>query len=106
MIDSALDACNDLNDTWCGRDLMIVVHLFLTEQEDSKVVRLLDRVYHHAIWNRVTFWEDLLLIGLCEAQAAESICRRKVVPGTQFVHPAMTSFLYHFVTYLKDFGID
>jgi len=105
MVYAALDACSEKNDIWCGRDLVVLVHLFNTKLENSKVVCLLERVYRHPLWNKVNFWENLLLIGLCEAHAAESIFRRNIAAGCQFVEPAMTSFLQKFTSYLKNFGI-
>eukprot|EP00435_Cladocopium_sp_Y103_P035201 s1779_g9.t1 len=53
----------------------------------------------------VTFWEDVLLLSLCEAYAAEAVWRRSLAPGSQFSKPAMTSFLQRFVGYMMAFGI-
>lgn len=49
MVYAALDACSEKNDIWCGRDLVVLVHLFTTKLENSKVVCLLERVYRHPL---------------------------------------------------------
>lgn len=100
----ALDAADEHNDAWSGRDLMVLAQLYRTEQ-DGKAVSLLSKVYNHALWNKVTFWEDVLLLSLCEAYAAEAVWRRSLAPGSQFSKPAMTSFLQRFVGYMMAFGI-
>merc|ERR1712032_1380240 len=66
---------------------------------------LLTRLYNHPLWNKVTFWEDILLVGLCEAHSAEAMWRRSLQPGVQFVQVAMTAFLQKFVEYMLAFGI-
>ncbi|CAK9045937.1 Uncharacterized protein SCF082_LOCUS25927, partial [Durusdinium trenchii] len=100
----ALDAADEQNDAWSGRDLMVLAQLYRTEQE-GKPVSLLSHVYNHALWNKVTFWEDVLLLSLCEAYAAEAVWRRSLAAGSQFSKPAMTSFLQRFVGYMMAFGI-
>eukprot|EP00443_Scrippsiella_acuminata_P068978 CAMPEP_0115417242 /NCGR_PEP_ID=MMETSP0271-20121206/24024_1 /TAXON_ID=71861 /ORGANISM="Scrippsiella trochoidea, Strain CCMP3099" /LENGTH=730 /DNA_ID=CAMNT_0002841625 /DNA_START=44 /DNA_END=2233 /DNA_ORIENTATION=- len=102
---SALDACDEQSDIWCGRDLMVIVNLIRAEAEDGKQISLLARVYNHALWNKVTFWEEVLLLGLCEAHAAEAVWRRSLPPGSQFTTPAMTAFLQRFLGYMMAFGI-
>eukprot|EP00913_Durusdinium_trenchii_P017675 g16614.t1 len=91
----ALDAADEQNDAWSGRDLMVLAQLYRTEQE-GKPVSLLSHVYNHALWNKVTFWEDVLLLSLCWAVPCA---------GSQFSKPAMTSFLQRFVGYMMAFGI-
>jgi len=66
---------------------------------------LLSRVYNHALWNKVTFWEEALVIGICEAHAVEAVARRTLPAGSQFVQPAMTVFLQRFIGYMMAFGI-
>merc|ERR1712151_1327469 len=57
LIKSALDACDEQNDPWCGRDFMVLTQLFRMEGEGiEKPVTLLSKVYNHALWNKVTFW--------------------------------------------------
>mmetsp|Transcript_34147 Transcript_34147/g.107005 ORF Transcript_34147/g.107005 Transcript_34147/m.107005 type:complete len:771 (+) Transcript_34147:3-2315(+) len=103
LFKACLDACHEQNDAWCGRDLMVLSQLFRAEGE--RPAQLLTRVYNHALWNKVTFWEDVLLLGLCEAHAAESAWRRNLPAGSQFSQPSMTAFLERFVGYMMAFGI-
>lgn len=106
LFKSALDSCDEQNDAWCGRDLMVMTQLLRTDGGGvEKPVQLLSRVYNHALWNKVTFWEDALLLGLCEAHAAESVWRRKLPAGSQWSQPSMTAFLQRFVGYMMAFGI-
>lgn len=105
LVRAALDACSDQADHWCGRDLMVIVNLIRSQDDTGKTVSLLSRVYNHALWNKVTFWEDILLIGLCEAHSAEAVWRRSLPPGSQFTQPAMTAFLQRFLGYMMAFGI-
>ncbi|CAJ1355630.1 unnamed protein product [Effrenium voratum] len=101
----ALDAADEHNDAWCGRDLMVLAQLFRTVGPEGQAVSLLSKVYNHALWNKVTFWDEVLLLSLCEAYAAEAVWRRSLAPGSQFSKPAMTSFLQRFVGYMMAFGI-
>jgi len=101
---AGLDACDEQNDAWCGRDFAVLTQLFRTE-DGGKVVTMLTRVYKHPIWNKVTFWEEVLVVGLCEAHAAEAVWRRSVPAGSRFVQPAMTVFMQRFVGYMLAFGI-
>jgi len=102
---SALDGCDDQSDAWSGRDLMVLAQLFRSEGEGGKTTSLLSRIYSHRIWSKVTFWEDVLMNGLCEAHAAEVVWRRSLSPGSQFQQPPMTSFLSRFVGHMLAFGI-
>ena len=52
-VKAALDAADEHNDAWSGRDLMVLAQLYRTEQE-GKPVSLLSRVYNHALWNKVS----------------------------------------------------
>jgi len=106
LFKAALDACDEQSDSWCGRDFMVLTQLFRVEGEGvEKPASLLSRIYNHALWNKVTFWEEVLIIGLCEAHAAESLWRRSLPAGSQFAQPAMTLFLQKFVGYMMAFGI-
>lgn len=105
LIKAFLDACDEQADTWCGRDIMVIVNRIYALNESGKQVLLLTRCYNHALWNKVTFWEEVLLIGLCEAHSAEAVTRRTLPAGSQFTQPAMTSFLQHFLGYMMAFGI-
>lgn len=105
LLTSALNACDSSNDSWNGRDLMVLAQLLCTDGESSKPLTLLSQVYNHPIWNKVSFWDDVLFVGLCEAHSAEAIWRRSLPPGSQFVSPSMTSFLQRFVGYMLSFGI-
>eukprot|EP00928_Gymnodinium_smaydae_P055543 TRINITY_DN3905_c0_g1_i1.p1 TRINITY_DN3905_c0_g1~~TRINITY_DN3905_c0_g1_i1.p1 ORF type:complete len:743 (+),score=166.50 TRINITY_DN3905_c0_g1_i1:51-2231(+) len=104
---AALDGCDEAGETdaWNGRDLMVLAQLFKAEMEGGKSTSLLSRVYSHRLWSKVPFWEEVLLIGLCEAHAAEVIWRRSLAPGCHFVNPSMTSFLDRFVGHMLTFGI-
>eukprot|EP00439_Symbiodinium_sp_Y106_P023546 s6712_g2.t2 len=107
---AALDSSDEQSDAWlCGRDLMVLAQLFRTDDEDGKQVSLLSRVYNHALWNKVTFWEEVLLLSLCEAYAAEAVWRRSVPAGSQFSKPALLElhlvFVMRFVGYMMAFGI-
>lgn len=104
MFTSALTACESQNDSWTGRDLLVLSQLFLTGG-DPKPVRLLSRLYNHPIWNKVSFWDDVLFVGLCEAHSSEAIWRRSLPPGSQFVSPSMTTFLQRYVGYMTEFGV-
>mmetsp|Transcript_32925 Transcript_32925/g.102083 ORF Transcript_32925/g.102083 Transcript_32925/m.102083 type:complete len:489 (-) Transcript_32925:55-1521(-) len=103
LFKACLDACDEQNDAWCGRDLMVLAPLIRVEGE--RPAQLLSRVYNHALWNKVTFWEDVLLLGLCEAHSAEAVWRRTLPAGSQFSQPSMTAFLERFVGYMMAFGI-
>mmetsp|Transcript_90622 Transcript_90622/g.233918 ORF Transcript_90622/g.233918 Transcript_90622/m.233918 type:complete len:741 (-) Transcript_90622:36-2258(-) len=105
MFKASLDHCDEQHDSWCGRDFMVLAQKFRTEADGGKPVSLLSRIYNHALWNKVTFWEETLVLGLCEAHSAEAVWRRSVTPGSQFTQPAMTAFLQHFVGYMMAFGI-
>lgn len=106
LFKAALDASNERNDAWCGRDLMVLSQLFRAEGGQlERPAQLHSRIYNHALWNKVTFWEEVLLLGLCEAHSAESVWRRTLPAGSQFSQPSMTAFLERFVGYMMAFGI-
>lgn len=100
-----LDACDAQNDVWTGRDLMVLAQLFRMASDSGKPVSLLSRVYTHALWNKVTFWEEVLMLAICEAHCAEACWRRTLAAGSQFTQPCMTQFLQRFVGYMMAFGI-
>merc|ERR1712048_1186329 len=87
-----------------GREFMVLAQCFRAEGE-GKTPTLLSRVYSHKLWSKVNFWEEVLLLGLCEAHAAEVIWRKNLVPGSQFMQPAMTAFLSRFVSHMLAYGI-
>eukprot|EP00929_Paragymnodinium_shiwhaense_P090172 TRINITY_DN50361_c0_g1_i1.p1 TRINITY_DN50361_c0_g1~~TRINITY_DN50361_c0_g1_i1.p1 ORF type:complete len:706 (-),score=166.56 TRINITY_DN50361_c0_g1_i1:119-2236(-) len=101
----ALDACDEACDTWHGRTLMVLAQKFRSETEAGKPATLLMRIYSHKLWSKVTFWEEALVIGLCEAYAGEAQYRRSCPTGTLFKAPPMTKFLDNFVSYMLSFGI-
>merc|ERR1719291_1047421 len=105
LFKAALDACDEQGDSWSGRDLMVLAQLVRCEVEPGKSILLLTKVYNHALWNKVTFWEEVLLVGLCEAHSAEAVWRRSLPAGSQFTQPAMTTFLQRFVGHMLAFGI-
>eukprot|EP00927_Polykrikos_kofoidii_P032150 TRINITY_DN27470_c0_g3_i1.p1 TRINITY_DN27470_c0_g3~~TRINITY_DN27470_c0_g3_i1.p1 ORF type:complete len:800 (-),score=169.12 TRINITY_DN27470_c0_g3_i1:66-2465(-) len=105
VVVAAVDACEHQNDAWGGRDFMVLAQGFRAEADSGKVQTLLSRVYNHKMWSKVTFWEDILLVGIFEAHAAEAVWRRQLAAGSQFVQPSMTSFLGRFVAYMLSYGI-
>jgi len=105
IFDAGLNSCDDHADPWSGRELMVMADKFKAEVEAGKTLSLLTRIYSHRIWSKVTFWEDVLQVGLCEAHAAEVIWRRSLSPGSRFDQPAMTAFLHRFVAHMLNFGI-
>jgi len=105
LFTATLGFCDEQNDTWNGRDLMVLSQLFESHGDGGKEAKLLTRLYNHPLWNKVTFWEDMLLVGLCEAHSAEVMWRRSMQPGVQFVQVAMTAFLQKLVEYMLAFGI-
>lgn len=103
---AALDACDAAVDAWFGRDFMVLAQLFRAEvPETGKGTSLFSRIYSHRIWSKVPFWEEVLLVGLCEAHAAEVIWRRSLPAGSLFNTPSMTAFLSRFVGHMLTFGI-
>jgi len=104
---TALDSCNDQNDVWCGRDIMVLTQLFRTDvgDEQKPTASLMPRLYDHMLWSRISFWEELLLVGLCEAHAAEAVWRRVLPAGSRWSQPSMTAFLERFMGYMMAFGI-
>lgn len=108
LFKEALNCCDksQVMDVWNARDLMVFSQVFQTTSADSdRTVSLLSRIYAQPIWSKVSYWEDLLLIGLCEACSAESMLRRTMTPGMAFQQVTMTTFLQHFVQYMAAFGI-
>lgn len=101
LFKAGLDACEQQQDAWCGRDLMV-----LAQRICSGGSSLLSRVYDHALWGKVSFWESSMTVGLLEALAAEGARRRALPAGTAFDDtPTMTVFLQRFVGHMLAFGI-
>merc|ERR1711879_665686 len=86
---------------------MIFVEKFETISEAGKRHALRNSVYAHRMWSKVTFWEEVLLIGLCESHAAEAIWRRQLSPSHDLTNgqPPMTNFLTRLVKHMQSFGI-
>mmetsp|Transcript_35955 Transcript_35955/g.84218 ORF Transcript_35955/g.84218 Transcript_35955/m.84218 type:complete len:704 (+) Transcript_35955:58-2169(+) len=106
LIKAALDGCNQPpGDAWNGKHLIQISRLFHAESESGKTVSLLSLVYSHPLWSRVTFWEEVLLIAVCEAFGIEAKLRRTMSPGFQFQQVTMTTFLKSFMQYMLSFGI-
>jgi len=106
LLRAALDSCEEQADSWCGRDIMVLVNHINAIGEGGKSVLLITRVYNHALWNKVSFWEEVLTMGLCEAHSVEALTRRVLPAGSQFSQPPMTPFLEKFVGYMMAFGIN
>lgn len=105
LVLEALTFCDQSDDVWNGREFMVLVQKICSEGEGGKIVTLLQRVYKHTIWNKVTFWEDSLLVGLCEAHSVEAIWRRSRTGERQPGEIVIIPFLQHFVEYMLSFGI-
>eukprot|EP00927_Polykrikos_kofoidii_P077475 TRINITY_DN74412_c0_g1_i1.p1 TRINITY_DN74412_c0_g1~~TRINITY_DN74412_c0_g1_i1.p1 ORF type:complete len:771 (+),score=165.33 TRINITY_DN74412_c0_g1_i1:78-2390(+) len=108
LISSALDGCDRDGDAWSGRDLLVLSRAIQTEV-DGKAVDVLLKVYNHSLWSRVTFWEDVLLIGLAEANVWPGLSRRvPTFAGDCAAAPTSavtTPFLQRFVCYMVALGI-
>jgi hypothetical protein len=107
LVKEALDHCDrQVLDVFNARDIMVLSYLLqTTNKETSKPVTMLSRIYTHPIWSKVTFWEDALCVGLCEAHSCESLLRRNMPPGQMFTQVTMTTFLQRFLHYMVSFGI-
>jgi len=105
LVLEALSYCDQFDDAWSGREFMVLVQKICSDGEGGKIVTLLQRVYKHSIWNKVTFWEDSLLVGLCEAHSVEAIWRRSRATVRQAGEVVVIPFLQHFVEYMLSFGI-
>lgn len=104
IFNTALDNCDQQNDAWNGRDLMVLAQIIRSTNEE-KMVSLRSQVYAHPIWSKVTFWEEVLLIGICEAHSCETLHRRSLVAGTAFTDVTTTLFLQKFIEHMTAFGI-
>eukprot|EP00929_Paragymnodinium_shiwhaense_P022630 TRINITY_DN14408_c0_g1_i1.p1 TRINITY_DN14408_c0_g1~~TRINITY_DN14408_c0_g1_i1.p1 ORF type:complete len:853 (-),score=215.11 TRINITY_DN14408_c0_g1_i1:281-2758(-) len=105
----ALDGCDADNDAWCGRDLLLLSRSIQCVM-DERNIDILFRVYSHKMWSRVTFWEEVLMIGLTEAHARPALARRR---STEFPPEAcsgapeisVSPFLRRFLVYMVALGI-
>jgi hypothetical protein len=98
--------CEQENDAWSGKLLMVLVQLLSSEGEGGRTVSLLTRVYNHPLWNKVAFWEETLLTGIFEAHSAEALWRRQVPNHTATnVWAVSTPFINKFVWFMSQFGI-
>merc|ERR1719253_452833 len=86
---------------------MVLVQLLNCEGEGGRTVNLLTRVYNHPLWNKVSFWEETLLVGIFEAHSAEAIWRRQLPdqPSTPSTVSVTTPFLNKFIWFMGQFGI-
>mmetsp|Transcript_34537 Transcript_34537/g.77501 ORF Transcript_34537/g.77501 Transcript_34537/m.77501 type:complete len:646 (-) Transcript_34537:17-1954(-) len=107
LIKAALDGCNQApGDSWNGKHLILLCQRFHAEAETGKTTTLLSMVYSHPMWSRVTFWEEVLLIAICEAFGIEAKLRRTMPPGQRFFQRVMmTSFLTAFMGHMLTLGI-
>mmetsp|Transcript_27158 Transcript_27158/g.49440 ORF Transcript_27158/g.49440 Transcript_27158/m.49440 type:complete len:644 (+) Transcript_27158:72-2003(+) len=104
LVRAALDGCHNEGDAWSGRTLMVLCNKIQNVQE-GKVVDILVRVYNHPLWGRVTFWEEMLYVAICEAQAQLHERRRSSPPGTEFPEVVITPFLQNFMRFMVSWGI-
>lgn len=113
---AALDGCDKDGDAWNGRDLMLLSQAVASEAEEGRgSINVLLRVYSHPLWSRVTFWEDLLLVGVAEAHSRFSLSRSadageyNVAPSAldnaKGSYAPMTPFLHRYISYMVTFGI-
>jgi len=105
LFQGALDGCYNEGDAWSGRDLMVFSQKVQFQESDGRIVDILQRVYNHSLWSRVTFWEDVLLVGVAEAYAHQALWRRQQDPGHETVEMPTTAFLLRFVQLMCSFGI-
>jgi len=104
-----LEACSKCElelDSWSGKLMMVLVNLVTCESEGGKFVSLLSRVYNHPVWNKVSFWEETLLVGIFEAHSAEAVWRRQAPDQlAQNAWAVSTPFINKFVWFMAQFGI-
>jgi len=105
LVSAALDGCDRDGDAWNGRDLMVLSQKIQCQTEDLKAVDVLLKVYNHPLWSRVTFWEDVLILAVTEAQALQAIQRRSDRAGADRLEVATTAFLQRYVGYMTSLGI-
>lgn len=104
LFTAALDGCDRAGDAWNGRDFMVAARKIQSQPVDGRRIDVLLRVYNHPLWSRVTFWEDVLLVGITEANCQKVLgLNPNSVPGSQEV--AMTSFLDGYLGYMVTLGI-
>lgn len=105
LVSAALDGCDRDCDAWNGRDLMVLSQKIQCITNDLKAVDVLLKVYNHPLWSRVTFWEDVLILAVTEAQALQVLRRRSDLAGTDHLEVASTAFLQRYVGYMTSLGI-
>lgn len=103
----ALSFCERDNDGWCGKLIMVLVPLIQCDIEGSRQVNLLTKTYMHPLWNKVSFWEEMLLVGIFEMYSAEGMWRRTNQQQDLSLSAAAvtTPFLNKFVWFMGQFGI-
>lgn len=103
LFEAALDGCDQEGDAWNGRDLLVLAQLCQTDAEDGSRVNLLLKLYNHPLWSRVTFWEDVLLVGIAEAHAEQCL---EQDPGTDSQAEGVAlDFLQRYIGYMTALGI-
>lgn len=107
LVLEACTRCDQQADAWCGKTIMTIVQYVSCDGDGGRMVVLLNRVYNHPLWNKVSLWEDVLVAAICEAHAAEAIWRRQLPnyaepPKGQ---PVLTPFIDSFVRLMSQFGI-
>lgn len=104
LFSKALDGCDREGDCFSGRCLLAFLQLVHCSI-DGKDINILLKVYSHPLWSRVTFWEDVLMVGIYEAQASIPSRRRSLGAGVKSDEVVMTTFLRRFVQFMVNFGI-
>jgi hypothetical protein len=90
-----LDECLLDDDSDTARRVCALGSVFFAITDDARKKYIQSQIYHHDIWNRVTFWEDALRMTIAEDLISRSI-------GEQFV--ACMS-LDGFGSYMLMFGV-
>jgi len=102
----ACSKCENELDSWSGKLMMVLVTLVNFENEGGRIVSLLSRVYNHPVWNKVSFWEETLLVGIFEAHSAEAVWRRQAPNQlTPNAWAVSTPFINKFAWFMAQFGI-
>jgi len=85
----SLDAAETAMDIWAGLSLMRVASRIHTGTET-----LYRKVYDHALWNRIPFWEEALFLAVQMAWQNHAIDRRERSTWTSLDGPPWVQFPY------------
>eukprot|EP00928_Gymnodinium_smaydae_P088861 TRINITY_DN72902_c0_g1_i1.p1 TRINITY_DN72902_c0_g1~~TRINITY_DN72902_c0_g1_i1.p1 ORF type:complete len:649 (+),score=117.79 TRINITY_DN72902_c0_g1_i1:207-1949(+) len=115
LFTAALDECDKESDSWNGRDLMVLAKAIRLDIDEGRTKDVLLKIYSHPLWSRVTFWEDVLLVGIVEAYA-QVVSRHpreyfndaagKLAEDTNLEDTVeMSAFLRNYASYMVQLGI-